>query len=416
MFGTSLAINMFKGFAVTFYNLVLDLPLDRISMIVFIYTFLDAIDNPIYGYLSDNTRTRIGRRKPWLIIGTPLFVIFFVFFYMPPKNASENLLFVWALVFYLITGTLDSLINANYGALFPELFPEDAIRAKTNAIRQICQLFAMVIGIALTPMITSKIGYTPTAIIYGVISLAVILYMTFGVHEIKAEDMGDKVEIIPALKAMIKSKNFWIAGAANAFYSAAMSLVMATVTFFIIYTLKLPSGKSTFLLGTVILLAVFGVVFWSYLVRKFGTVKIWKIAFLVLSFAFIPLYFAKTLWFAMICCVLVGFGFSGIISTMDIVGAKVMDEDYYIYGIRRQGIYSSAMGFMNRLSGFFVAAGLWLATKFYGFVSGSEPGDRPGEAARFMITVFPFVLMILGIIATRFVKFKYDSETMKDII
>jgi GPH family glycoside/pentoside/hexuronide:cation symporter len=87
------------------------------------------------------------------------------------------------LLMYILTGTLDSLINANYGALFPELFPNDAIRAKTNAMRQGFQLLAMVISIALTPMVTEKLGYSTTAIVYGALALVVILFMAFGSHE-----------------------------------------------------------------------------------------------------------------------------------------------------------------------------------------------------------------------------------------
>jgi GPH family glycoside/pentoside/hexuronide:cation symporter len=54
------------------------------------------------------------------------------------------------MIFYILTGTIDSVINANYAALFPELFPTDEIRAKTNAMRQAFQLVAMIISIALT--------------------------------------------------------------------------------------------------------------------------------------------------------------------------------------------------------------------------------------------------------------------------
>jgi len=412
MFGTSLSINMFRAFASLYYVDKLGLSMKRLSLIVFVYTFIDAIDNPVYGILSDNTRTKIGRRKPWLIIGTPIFVIFFILFYSPPASLSKDMLFAWAFIFYSVTGTLDSLLNANYGALFPELFPEDRIRARTNAIRQTCQLFAMVIGLALTPMITSKIGYSNTAIIYGIVSMAVILYMTLGVREVEQKDMGEKVSIGPALLAMLKSKNFWIVGAANAFYSSAMALVMATVGFFIKYTLNLPDSQSTYLLGSVILIAVLAMPVWSVLIRKRGTITIWRIAFYVMAFSFIPMYFATNLIFAIVCCVFVGLGFSGVISTMDIVGAKVMDEDYLKYGVRRQGIYASAMGFMNRLSGLFTALGFLLATEIYGFVSGEEPGTRPGDAARFLLTVFPFGLMILGIIFTRFVNFSYDEAAL----
>lgn len=63
-------------------------------------------------------------------------------------------MFIYVLLMYIMTGTLDSLINANYGALFPELFRDDVKRAKTNAMRQAFQLMAMIISIALTPVIT----------------------------------------------------------------------------------------------------------------------------------------------------------------------------------------------------------------------------------------------------------------------
>ncbi len=95
-----------------------------------IYAFIDAADNPpIYGYLSDRTRTRWGgRRRPWLVIGTPLLVLCLVLFFSPPAWLSANQLFIYAMLFYILTGTLDSVINANYGALFPELFKTDLSR------------------------------------------------------------------------------------------------------------------------------------------------------------------------------------------------------------------------------------------------------------------------------------------------
>ena len=78
MFGTSLPINMFKSFAAIFYVDTLGLDMERYALIPLIYAFVDAIDNPVYGFLSDNTRTKWGRRRPWLLIGTPLLILFFI--------------------------------------------------------------------------------------------------------------------------------------------------------------------------------------------------------------------------------------------------------------------------------------------------------------------------------------------------
>ena len=122
MFGTSIPINMLKTYAAIYYVDSLGMTTLQFSLMLLIYTFIDAADNPVYGFLSDRTRTRWGRRRPWLVIGTPLLVLCFIAFYSPPAFLAENSLVVYCMLFYILTGTLDSVINANYGALFPELF------------------------------------------------------------------------------------------------------------------------------------------------------------------------------------------------------------------------------------------------------------------------------------------------------
>jgi GPH family glycoside/pentoside/hexuronide:cation symporter len=168
MFGTSIPINMLKTYAAIYYVDSLGMTTTQFALMLFIYTFIDAADNPIYGFLSDRTRTRWGRRRPWLVIGTPLLVLAFIIFYNPPAFLAGNSLVAYCMLFYILTGTLDSVINANYGALFPELFRTDASRASTNAMRQAFQLVAMIISIALTPIVTDALGFGLTAIIYGI--------------------------------------------------------------------------------------------------------------------------------------------------------------------------------------------------------------------------------------------------------
>src|SRR4030067_2002269 len=84
MFGTSIPINMLKTYAAFYYVDSLGVTTAQFALMLLIYTFIDAIDNPVYGFLSDRTRTRWGRRRPWLTIGAPLLILFFIAFYSPP--------------------------------------------------------------------------------------------------------------------------------------------------------------------------------------------------------------------------------------------------------------------------------------------------------------------------------------------
>ncbi len=406
MFGTSIPINMLKTYAAFYYVDGLGMTTVQMALILTIYAFIDALDNPIYGFLSDRTRSRWGRRRPWLVIGTPLLVLGLIAFYSTPSFLSGNSLMAYAMLFYILTGTLDSVINANYGALFPELFRTDETRASTNALRQAFQLVAMIISIAMTPVVTDAIGFQMTAIIYGIIGGAVILYMTFTAEEVKVHEADKRPQLWDSLISLFKNLKFWIAGFANAFYSAAMALVMASLPFYVKYKLQIPNSQSTILFASVLLIAIGGVAIWAYLVRRFGLMPVWRISLAALAIAFIPLYFANSLTSAIFGCVLVGLGFAGVITTMDLIGAKIMDEDTSKHNVRREGIISSALGFMNRLSGLVTALGFTLVFKIYGFESGNNPGANPDKAANFLLTLFPIGLMIVSLFFSFFINFK----------
>ena len=179
---------------------------------------------------------------------------------------------------------------------------------RTNALRQAFQLVAMIISIALTPVVTSAIGYGLTAILYGILGGAVILYMSFTSQEVPVTEEDIKPKLWESLKDLLLNKKFWISGLANAFYSAAMSLVMAALPFFVKYTLKFQPGNRPFYSPPADR-AIGCVSVWAWLVRKFTLIPVWRAALAALGLAFIPLYFANSLVTAIVGR-LVGFGFA----------------------------------------------------------------------------------------------------------
>ena len=415
MFGTSIPINILKTYAAIYYVGKLGLTTVQFSLILFIYTFIDAIDNPVYGFLSDRTRTRWGRRRPWLVIGTPLLVLGLIAFYSTPAFLTGNALLAYAMLFYILTGTLDSVINAAYGALFPGLVRSDAERASANARRQAFQLVAMIISIALTPLVTGALGYSLTSILYGLLGGAVILYMSLSSRETAPGPAEPKPQLWDSIKSLVTNGKFWIAGLANAFYSAAMSLVLASMPFFVKYALDLSDSQATFLFAAVLLIAIGCVSIWARLVKRFTLIPVWRIALATLMVTFIPLYFANSLPTAIAASALVGFGFAGVITTMDLIGAKIMDEDTAKHNVRREGIISNALGFMNRLNGLFTSAAFYLVFVLFGFESGLNPGPQPGNAARFLLTVFPPALMLISLVFSFFINFRPAKAAPGDL-
>jgi GPH family glycoside/pentoside/hexuronide:cation symporter len=77
-FGLEAAYKVFWGFYVFYYVDVLGLAITLAALINVVYGIWDAVNDPLVGYLSDNTRTRWGRRRPWLLAGLPFYVAFLV--------------------------------------------------------------------------------------------------------------------------------------------------------------------------------------------------------------------------------------------------------------------------------------------------------------------------------------------------
>lgn len=411
MFGTSIPINMFKTFAAIFYVDHLSLiDSTQFSLILFLYTFLDAIDNPVYGFLSDRTRTRWGRRRPWFVIGAPLLVLCFVMFFNPPAALGPGSAFYYILLMYMLTGTLDSLINANYGALFPELFPTEKSRAKTNAMRQAFQFLAMIISIALTPVVAGALGYSLTALLYGALAIVVIYFMTFGCHENPEYMEKPKPALFGSIRDIVSNPKYWLYGLANAAFFAGLGLVQAGVPFYTKYVLKVGGAGQMIMLGTVIGSAILFIPLWVVVIRKMTLMPAWRLALILMAAFVAPLYFTGSLVLATVAAVFLGFALAGVSTTMDIVGARILDEDAQKHGVQREGMFSSLLGVLNKSSGLFSALAYVLVSRLYGYRNGDNPGATPDQAALFLTVLFPICAMILSVVLSRLLKFEKTAK------
>ena len=86
MFGTSIPINLIKSSIVLFYVDILGMDVRAYAVVMVVYAVIDAIDNPLLGYLSDRTRTRFGRRRPWLLLGASLLAAAMIALFSPPSG------------------------------------------------------------------------------------------------------------------------------------------------------------------------------------------------------------------------------------------------------------------------------------------------------------------------------------------
>ncbi|MEV0583191.1 MFS transporter [Nonomuraea sp. NPDC050310] len=417
MFGTSIPINMIKGSMILFYVDILGLDVRAYGVVMVVYAIIDAIDNPVLGHLSDRTRTRYGRRRPWLLVGAPMLAACMVAFFSAPTSLDGLGLVLWFAVFAILCEAFDSMLNANYGALLPELYPRERDRAVANSLRQGFQLVALVISLAVTPLLTTQVfgtektteGFQTTAIIYGVIALVVIAFMAFSARENPRYATDERPRLLPSLWSIVRNPMFWSVGLTGACYGVAMALVLSGLQLYVRYSLGLPVGNALYLQGIVILISAGGLAVWTRVVAARGALWTWRLAFAILAVSFAGLFFATDLITAVAAGVLVGAGWSGMLATNDLIVARVLDADAVRNGAHREGLFLSAFGFFTRLNGIVTGLALTSLGVFFGYNSGADPGADPGLAFRMYLCVYPFVLTAIGAVAARFVAVPVES-------
>jgi len=143
-----------------------------VGIIFLVSTIWDAITDPIVGNLSDRTRTRWGRRRPWLLFGALPFGLTFIMQWLVP-DLDENGLFLYYLAAALLLKTAFTVVNIPYTSMTPELTPNYNERTRLTAYRFSFSILGGVAAVGLHPVIVGllpdvKSGYALSALVWSV--------------------------------------------------------------------------------------------------------------------------------------------------------------------------------------------------------------------------------------------------------
>ena len=184
------------GLLLLFYNQVVGLPAQWVSLALAISIVVDAIWDPIFGQLSDNLRSRWGRRHPFMYASAAPFAICWILLFYPPAGWSDLALFGWLLILIVLSRVFISLFEVSATALNPELSRDYHERTQLWSFRYMVGALAGVginwMGFAIFLRATvdqpvgqlNQAGYGPYATTTALISVAAILTASIGTHRL----------------------------------------------------------------------------------------------------------------------------------------------------------------------------------------------------------------------------------------
>ncbi|WP_146190644.1 MFS transporter [Marinicauda salina] len=152
-----------------FYAREVGLGLSGIGVVFLVARTWDAISDPVLGALSDRTRHRWGRRKPWIAAGAPLLMVSLYFLCVPPGEVGLGYLFVWILLTYL-AWTMVQIPYLSWGA---ELSRDYAARTRITGFREVGSIIGILAASTL-PLAFLGAGTDDLGAVLRVLALALV--------------------------------------------------------------------------------------------------------------------------------------------------------------------------------------------------------------------------------------------------
>ncbi len=365
----ALSYQAFATFIQFLYIDVFGLRAAAVGVVWSLYGIWNAVNDPLAGYWSDRTRTRWGRRIPWIAaLFLPLAVSFY-FLWTPPQTVvngpSRNLL-LYFLVLVLGFDLLWTLVVMNWTALFPEMVPDERQRAAVSGWKQSFSIVGLMVGVALPPLLAGAdwSGRGQMALLLSVVTAIFFATSLLGSRERATTQSQNAMGFKAALRATLNHPDFRSFLAANLAIQFIFMMLTATTPFYTKYVLRiqgpltvpglgltLDAAMQTSIFLAVAFLAAFGAMpLWTRLAQRWGAWRALRIVCLYSTGALLLFFLPGDFYGGLLVVVIFGLGLAGLLMLTDLLIADVVDHDELLTGQRREGMYFGINGFVIRFA------------------------------------------------------------------
>ena len=218
----------------------------------------DAVNDPLFGWLSDRTSSRFGKRRAYMIFGALPLAVSIVLLWWVPSSLSNAAVFAWIAFTFIFYDSMNTLTSVPYYALTAELTEDYDERSSLTAFRMVLGVPAYLVGAALTPFFvglfaSKQEGYSTIGIIYAVVAALVLWVSAAGLKE--REDISQsRSESTPlaSFLATFRNRPFVQLIAAYLVANIAFALIQTLLAYFLTYQLGME-GQVPIVMGLLLL-------------------------------------------------------------------------------------------------------------------------------------------------------------------
>jgi len=326
---------------------------------------VEALDDPIIGYWSDRTRTRLGRRIPYVLVATPFLSIFFVILWIPP-NPGESManviyLFVTLWAFHLFS----TLSGGPFESLLPEIAPRHEDRLSIVAWQVFFGIIGAVLALVVSGLLVDHFGFVAMALVMASVAFVSRFVALSGAWQRSIEasraavDQPRMLSLRRAIGECLRNQQFVVFLPSYILYALGVDMILGVLPFLVEAVLEREDTGTTVSILTGTAIACLMLALWPIVVlaRRYSKRAVygWGMLFggvyfpLMFFVGFVP-GVPRELQ-AVLFAALIGLPMAPAQTFPNALIADICDYDTLRTGMRREATYYSTQATLEKTAG-----------------------------------------------------------------
>jgi glycoside/pentoside/hexuronide:cation symporter, GPH family len=411
-FGFSMNNSIITAFFAVFMVTVVGMQPGLVAIILFIGRSWDFVNDLLVGYISDRTRSKWGRRRPFLLFGAIPFGLSFMLLWLSPNFGQTGLIIYYSLA-YIVYEALATVVYMPYFALTPELTSDYDERTKLTSFRMMFNIIGSLTAYILPLLIVGNNWDLATprsvlimAVVAGAIATGPIFGVFLGTKEKKEYQKEKLPRFWPSLKAAFRNKPFMFGALMYLATWMAIVVIESNLQFFILHIIQRQS-QNIIIMISIFVTAIFALPIWNWVSKNWNKrlayiigVGFWAVVMIIL----ILMTPQTPFWLLLIFCVMAGVGVSaGQVLPWAIIPDAIEWEEFHT-GERNEGMFYSLVTLLGKI-GMAIAQPLSLVVLQLTNFQGGQGAVQPASALlgiRLVVGPIPALLLVSGIIIAIF--------------
>ena len=395
---------------------IVRMDLRLVGLFWMIATVWDAFNDPLFGFLSDRTRTRWGRRRPYILFGAVPFGVTFALLWATPPIAHPLLQFAYYAGMYILYEASFTAVSCPYVALTPELTQDHDERTALVTYRMAVSIAAgllapLGIGLVIFPMFPprSPAAYRTIGFASGMTFIPPLLITFLGTRERDAFQRADPLPIKAALGHVARNRVFRSIIVLRLLSWVPVMIVQAVFAYYLIYWAGMTEDETSLVQGAILGAAFLFLPLVVTLSKRMEKQRAYMIAMgswaLVMAAIFwipqgvkLPIYILGGL---------AGFGVSAAHVLPHAMSPDALEVDELATGTRQEGAYAGVMVFIDKFARMVVLSTLPLVLRWTDYVQPTDTDPMPVQPAsallalRVLVSFAPALVLLISLPVAR---------------